>query len=204
MGVVRGSASPTDETRCERCFLQRARCVCASIPRVEPSRTRVTVIRHALERFKHSNTGRLVGLAVAGARVVDWGVRGAPSPELAFGPDALLLWPEGEPMPAPPPPGAPVELVVLDGTWPQARRMLQRLPALRGMRRLALPPPAHPLPRLRRTREVPQMSTLEAVAHALSFLEDDTIAAPLRSLLERFAAASIPAHDRRRGQEPMS
>lgn len=155
----------------------------------------MTVLRHALERFKNSNTGRLVAMALANAELVDVAVRGAPPLPFAPARDAWLLWPEGDVLAAPPP--APIHMIVLDGTWPQARRMLQRLPALRGLPRLALPPPRAPLERLRRTRTADQMSTLEAVAHALAFLEGDAAAAPLVALHRRFVAASVPAHARR-------
>lgn len=158
------------------------------------------MLRHALERYKHSNTGRLVGLAVRGARVVDWAVRGEPLPELTLGDDAQLLWPEGPVAVAPP--TAPVHLVVLDGTWPQARRMVQRISGLRGVRRLALAPPAHALVRLRRTRTAEEMSTLEAVAQALGFLEGPAVAAPLRALHDAFVRASQPLTSRRGGIGP--
>jgi DTW domain-containing protein YfiP len=56
-------------------------------------------------------------------------------------------------------------LIVPDGSWTQARRMTQRLPALRTLPRLALPAPPPGL-RLRRPHVTGGMSTLEAVAGA--------------------------------------
>lgn len=63
----------------------------------------------------------------------------------------------------------PRVVVVPDGTWSQARRMMQRIPALRRLPRLALagPPPGL---RLRRPHRGDGMSTLEAIAGALAAL----------------------------------
>jgi DTW domain-containing protein YfiP len=72
-------------------------------------------------------------------------------------------------MPGPPLAEPPTRIVVPDGTWSQARRMLQRLPALQALPRLALPGPPPGL-RLRRPHRGDGMSTLEAMAGALHAL----------------------------------
>jgi DTW domain-containing protein YfiP len=225
-----GAAPPSDSARCPRCFLPRARCLCAEMPAVR-ARTRVTIIRHAVERFKNSNTGRLAAMAL-GAPIIDWGLRDAPWPSLDLGPDAWVLFPDDvddshaakaaaahavdattdaddpnadakRASPASPPssPAAiagPIHLIVLDGSWPQARRMILRVPGLRALPRLALPPPASPdRQRLRRPRRTMEMSTLEAVAAAIALLEGADIARPLELLLERFVARCVPANPRR-------
>jgi DTW domain-containing protein YfiP len=150
--------------------------VCALVPRVE-ARTRVVIVRHVLERWKPSNTARLAGLALPSCEL--WPYGGATDPPWAqLGDGAWLLFPGG---------GAAVDepprtLVVLDGSWPQARRMLQRIPALRGLPRLSLPAPAEAVPRMRRPPRPDGMATLEAIARALELLEGPAIAAPLDAL----------------------
>jgi DTW domain-containing protein len=185
-----------ERERCAVCGLKQSRCLCAEIPAVA-ARTQLYLVRHALEVNKRSNTGRLAVMALsaggAAPRLYDYAVRGAAAgvPELAGAAaagDTWLLYPEGEPLAAPPP--GLRRLVVLDGTWPQARRMLQRIPELRGLPRLALPPPPEPLRRLRRTKEVDEMSTLEAIAQALAWLEGEALARPLFDLHETFVARS--------------
>jgi DTW domain-containing protein YfiP len=187
--------SGDEKTRCPRCWLKQSRCLCAEIPHVL-TRTRLFLVRHALEVHKASNTGRLAAMALGErARLYDYAVRGAAAgvPELAGAVDdgaTWLLYPEGEPLAAPP--EGLARLVVLDGTWPQARRMLQRIPELRGLPRLALPPPDEPLLRLRRTREAPEMSTLEAIAQAFAWLEGEAVARPLFELHRTFVERSVP------------
>jgi DTW domain-containing protein YfiP len=76
----------------------------------------------------------------------------------------------------------PRRLVVLDGTFRQARRMYRSIRALREMPELALAPPAVAPLRLRDPRRPDGMSTLEAIAHALALLEGEHVAAPLHAL----------------------
>jgi DTW domain-containing protein YfiP len=138
-------------------------------------------------------------MAIHGSSLVDHGTREAPVgvPLLRTLPAPVyLLYPDGEPPAAPP--AGPISLVVLDGSWPQARRMLQRIPEVRGLPRLALPPPAVARPRLRRGRDAGEMSTLEAIACAIAFVEGEAMAAPLFALHDLFVERSIPAHDRKR------
>jgi DTW domain-containing protein YfiP len=81
---------------------------------------------------------------------------------------------------------APEVLVVLDGSWAQARRMLQRLAPLRDLPRLSLPP--RDAERLRRPTVAGGMSTLEAIADALELLGDGEAAGGLRAV-HRLAVA---------------
>ena len=74
--------------------------------------------------------------------------------------------------------------MVLDGNWGQARRMVQRLPALRRMPGLALPPPPPNTRRLRRPPHPDGMSTLEAMAGAVALLEGEELAQQLYALHE--------------------
>jgi DTW domain-containing protein YfiP len=163
--------------RCATCRLAVARCVCALVPRVE-TRTRITIVRHVIERWKPSNTARLAALALPSCEIVEHGARGGAPPDLA-GPDTWLLFPGA----AAPPPGRPRRLVVLDGSWPQARRMAQRIPSLRALPRLSLPAPASPPARMRRAADAARLATLEAIARALDLLEGGEVARPLDALL---------------------
>lgn len=147
------------------------------------------ILRHTLESKRNSNTGRLVAAALARTRVLEYGSPSEPwDSTLLDHPDTWLLYPK---------PGAqvpqvlPKRLVVLDGSWSQARRMSQRIPALWRMPTLALPPPANPLPRLRTGQCSQQMSTAESVVSALRLLGQDQPAdhleTLLRELVRRFA-----------------
>ena len=83
----------------------------------------------------------------------------------------------------------PDTLVVLDGSWAQARRMLQRIPPLRTMPRLSLP--VRDVERLRRPTVEGGMSTLEAIAAALDLLGDAPAARALEALHRVAVARSL-------------
>jgi DTW domain-containing protein YfiP len=186
------------EGRCVGCFLPTALCLCAAVPRVE-TRTRVLLVRHTMETWKGSNTARLAALALPNAELLPYGDRARtferrlPLPEGSW-----LLWPEGPPPPEDAPP--PRALVVLDGSWSQARRMLHRHPAFRALPRMALAPQS--TLRLRQPPREDGMSTLEAVALALAQLEGPQVAEPLLDLHALFTRRGLSARGRRASHAP--
>lgn len=159
--------------RCARCFLQPVFCLCADLPRIEVG-PQLVVLRHWRERTKTSNTGRILALSVAGTVVEDYGVRDEsfdPSPALVEG--SWLVFPAGSeegqdrpPLPAVPA-APPKAIVLLDGTWGQARRMSHRIPGLSALPRLAIGPPRAGVQRLRAPHAPWAVSTIEAGALAL-------------------------------------
>jgi DTW domain-containing protein YfiP len=167
--------------RCPRCLLQQRVCLCAEIPTVA-TRTRVVIVRHHLEQHRSSNSGRLAHLALPNSEIVDHGGRPGPAKLPALD-GAWLLFPEGEPATrAPEPP--PRQLIVLDATWSQARRMYRKLEALRGLPILRLPEGWRASARLREAPSADRVSTIEAIAGALRLLEGDDKAAPLETLFD--------------------
>ena len=168
-------------------FQQRV-CLCAQIPTIE-TRTRVVIVRHHLERWRSSNSGRLAHLALPNSVIVDHGGAEGPAvlPPLE---GAWLVYPEGEPREVAPEP-LPRQLVFLDATWSQARRMFRKINALRGMPILRLPEAPMPAARLRESPGEGRVSTIEAIARALRLLEGDEPAASLERL---FAVAVERAH----------
>ena len=166
---------------CPRCLLQQRVCLCAEIPTVA-TRTRIVIVRHHLEQHRSSNTARLAHLALPNSTIVEHGGLGG----LARLPDltgAWLLYPIGEPMLAPPV-EPPAQLVVLDASWSQARRMYRKLPVVRGLPILRLPDAPMAVARLRASPGPGQVSTIEAIAGALRLLEGDAAAAPLERLFD--------------------
>src|SRR5512139_3885305 len=92
------SAAAGDAIKCPRCMLQQRVCLCAEIPTIA-TRTRIVIVRHHLERFRSSNSGRLAHLALPNSEIIDHGGSGGPARldelELASA-GAWLLFPEGE------------------------------------------------------------------------------------------------------------
>ncbi|KFE67228.1 DTW domain protein [Hyalangium minutum] len=147
------------------------------------TRTEFLVIRHNKEKEKSTNTVRVAALALVRCQVLTYGAPGERfDASVLESPDTWLLFPDTQPPEPQAPP--PKRLIVLDGNWGQARRMVQRLPALRKMPGLALPPPPPNTRRLRRPPNPDGMSTLEAMAGAVALLEGEELARQLYALHE--------------------
>jgi DTW domain-containing protein YfiP len=142
------------------------------------SRTRVVLIQHLLEQTERSNTGRHALGVLENLELRVFGLKDSPLKVDDLS-GAWLLWP-GEPavdLATPPP-----SLVVLDGSWSQARKMMQRVPELRSLRRFSLQAPEG----RQSLRASPPggMSTLESIAEALALLEGEAMAQPVREAHE--------------------
>jgi len=173
----------------------QANCICAEI-RPVVSQTRVIIIRHAHELAKPSGTARIALLALPNAQIVEFGQFGDQAnqdavPQLGDLDGASLLFPGQDKSVWP---TTPIKtLIVLDGTWRQARRMRRRMPALWTLPTLDLHQPAAHQVRLRTPTSPEGRSTLEAIAEALGILEGPALAAPLHALHNRFIEQTLRA-----------
>lgn len=176
------------DTRCPACLYPRHVCLCPAIPTVV-TRTRVVIVRHYAERTRSSNTGRLAHRALPNSVLIDHGaIEGAAVlPPLA---GAWVLYPHGEPLTAAPA-HPPTQIVALDASWSQARKMFRKLGALRGLPLFRLPDLPMPAARLRASPESGHVSTIEAIARALRILEGDAVATPLETLFALAVARSV-------------
>lgn len=143
------------------------------------TRTRIVLIQHVLELTERSNTGRHAAAALSNIDVRVFGQKDVPlkADDLE---GAWLLWP-GEPE-LPESIARPSTIVVLDGSWSQSRKMMQRVPEFRALRRWSLPAPAG----RRSLRAAPAggMSSLEAIAEAITQLEGEQLGARVRAVHE--------------------
>lgn len=120
------------------------------------------------------------------------GGQSPPPPPLA--PGAALLFPGGDAAPAALRAGSPPShLVVVDGTWHQAERMIGRSRLLSALPRLSVEPDGgEGYGDLRREPGAHCLSTLEAIALALSALEGDAGRfAPMRAAFRRMVAQQL-------------
>jgi hypothetical protein len=100
---------------------------------------------------------------------------------------AILLYPgEGAIDVARHPPPGPVTLVVVDGTWSQAKKIVKHDPELARLPRYAFTPETPSEYRIRREPAAECVSTIEALMHVLGALEGDV--ARFRPLLAPFRA----------------
>ena len=186
--MPRGRIHPNLTNRCEACLLLTDLCVCADCPRLEP-RTHFVIIRHWKERWRPSNTGRLAALALPSTTLVDYGAQGERWDDgILDVPEPCLLFPDPE---APPLMHTPRTVVVIDASWPQARKMVRRVPGLRGLPHLSLPPLEEHPRRIRRPPFPGAMATIEAIARTLDHIEGGEAGAALDTFFSRFVSASF-------------
>ncbi|MFJ3481862.1 tRNA-uridine aminocarboxypropyltransferase [Pseudomonas sp. NPDC090202] len=181
--------------RCERCLRPQNHCLCGLIPQLD-SRTRVLILQHPSEVNHALNTARLAALGLNNAQLRV----GEVFDDLAAllnvpGYQARLLFPgEGaEPLTAYRDDSQPWLLVVPDGTWRKARKLLHLNPLLAALPRVTLSDAPASRYRLRKAPAAEALSTLEAITHALHTLEPGTsfeaLLRPFDALIEGQIAA---------------
>lgn len=157
--------------RCGLCLMHMGLCVCPLVPRIE-TRTRVVLVIHHTEIRKPTNTGHLGAACLVNSEVHVRGRENTPSRPIAWGETTpLLLFPhEGEATSLAPVDG-PVTLIVPDGNWRQASKVRARVPGMKDVRCVTLPPGPPSLYRLRSEPHPGGLATIEAIARALGILE---------------------------------
>lgn len=194
---------------CPRCARPAAHCLCALIPSL-PSRTRVLILQHPSE-VKHAlNTARLAALGLSNAQLLVGEVFDS-LPALLQPPGyrACLLFP-GEQAQALVPfvdqcSDVPLLLVVPDGTWRKARKLLHLNPLLANLPRVTLALGLQSRYRLRKAPMPGALSTLEAIVTALNELETpkrfDALLAPFEALIDgQIEAMGEHTYQRNHGQ----
>jgi len=174
---------------CTACGRPASVCLCAQIVPVT-TRTRVVILQHPRESGVPINTARLAELALPNSERhvgVEFGASARVQASLANADaPAILLFPgPGARDLAVERPPHPVTLVVLDGTWWQAQKLLKRNPELLSLPRYALAPATPSRYRIRREPAEHCVSTIEAIVQALVALEGR---ADARALLRPFDA----------------
>lgn len=180
---------------CSQCCRPLAYCLCALVPRLD-SRTRVLILQHPSEAGHALNTARLAALGLENAEL-RIGEHFADLADLLADPgyDARLLFP-GDEAELPSQQRAeqrPLLLVVPDGTWRKARKLLYCNPLLEHLPRLTLPEGLESRYRLRKAPKVGALSTLEAITETLNRLEAprrfDALLRPFEALIDGQIAA---------------
>lgn len=182
---------------CPCCSRPLDHCLCALIPRL-PSRTRVLILQHPSEVRHALNTARLAALGLSNGEL-RVGERFEDLPALLAQPGyrPCLLFP-GEAAQALPQfaaqlDGQPALLVVPDGTWRKARKLLHLNPQLAALPRVTLADGVQSRYRLRKAPMPGALSTVEAIVGALEVLEAparfDALLKPFEALIDGQIAA---------------
>ena len=181
--------------QCPRCLRPQTHCLCHLIPQLD-SRTRVLLLQHPSEVNHALNTARLAALGLTNAELrVGEVFEDLPTLLSPPGYQACLLFPgEGAQLLQP---GIAADqavlLVVPDGTWRKARKLLHLNPLLAQLPRVSLPEGAQSRYRLRKAPGPGALSTLEAIVQALEILETPASFAPLLRPFEALIEGQIQA-----------
>jgi DTW domain-containing protein YfiP len=181
--------------QCPRCLRPQSHCLCPLIPSLD-SRTRVLLLQHPSEVNHALNTARLAALGLKNAELIVGEVfEDLPGLLNQSGYRAHLLFPgeDAQPMQACAVTEEPLLLVVPDGTWRKARKMLHLNPLLAALPRVTLAQGGVSRYRLRKAPGPGALSTVEAIVQALETLEAPTTFTPLLRPFEALIEGQIAA-----------
>jgi DTW domain-containing protein len=176
--------------RCVRCRRPVSVCYCGQLSEL-PTQTRVVILQHPRERHKAIGTARMASLCLPGSELLV-GVRWDSHPGLLAAladplrPPALLFPGPGATNILTERPAGPITLVVVDGTWSQAKTLVRDSSILQALPRFAFVAPEPSEYRIRKEPSIELVSTIEALMHVLGALEGEP--ARFRAMLEPFRA----------------
>ncbi len=154
-------------------------CICDDIVSV-PNRTEVVILQHPRERDHPIGTARIALLGLERARLFTWGHKQAGAAERlealrrSLPVSTVLLYPDADAPAATALSRSPDALLVVDGTWSTAKRMMRHAPWILDLPRVRVEPSRPGQYRLRREPSAEHLSTVEAVVEALAAIEPET------------------------------
>ena len=184
--------------RCQRCRLLIEKCICDELKPID-SDLEITLLLHAKEMGRVSNTGLIARRVISSISETHYG-----TPDYRFKPDDiyqkdkhnLVLYPDAgkslESYHAEGVEAKNINLIVPDGNWPQANSMTKKLVATGKFKPVKLDAPVggRYWLRLDHNHEA-GVSTLEAIASAMSVFGLEREEKNLRSALESFVYQSL-------------
>lgn len=179
---------------CPVCRLHRQRCICDSIPKLD-LKTRISLIIHAKELKRTTNTGTLALHALVNSQML---VRGQTTERLDL---SSLLVPEYASYVLFPSEEAidledlktqkPIQLIVTDGNWRQASKLNTRHPEIAHLPRVKISAENMARHHLRKEHFPEGLATLEAIALALRVLEGEAVGKQLMELYHKKLTATL-------------
>jgi DTW domain-containing protein YfiP len=169
-------------------------CYCEHLTTVD-TKTRVVLLQHPREEDMAIGTARMASLCLPNSELhVGVDFQTSPALQRALSdPErpAVLLYPSDDAVDVlTAPPSGPVTLVVVDGTWWQARKLVRVNPVIAKLPRYAFRAPTPSEYRIRREPDEAYVSTIEALVHVLGVLERDpeklrALLVPFRAMIDR-------------------
>lgn len=179
---------------CDVCYLHKTRCICHLIPKIK-TKTKLSVIIHHRELKRTTNTGSLATHALVNSKMYIRGLIQSPldlTQILSDGYESYVLYPSDdaqdiESIKA----SKPVHLIVSDGNWRQASKLHRRHRELSHLPRVRINEKNRATQHLRREHFEEGFSTLEAIAIAFGYLENEIIKKQLLDIYQAKLAATL-------------
>jgi tRNA-uridine aminocarboxypropyltransferase len=195
--------------QCPMCAASRTLCLCDVVPRIE-LKTKICLVIHRSELKRSSNTGLLAVRALVNSEIRIRGegretldLKDLLSPQyrtFLFYPsedavelDRELVVQERR----------PIQLIVPDGTWRQARKIHSRHHELKDVQRVKISTPNNSAFQLRAQSRPEGMATLQAIAHGLGVIEGDLVRAQLMKLYHAKIERTLIGRGQRRRFMPI-
>lgn len=176
-GASKASRKRKPKDPCNVCYLNQNLCICKVIPTLD-LRTKISLIIHAKELKRTTNTGRLALEALTNSEMRIRGLgRDALdlSDLLSLQYDTLLFFPCADAVELTPvfiqQFSKPIQLIVPDGNWRQASKVHTRHPELKDIPRVMISTPNTSQFHLRAESTSEGMATLQAIAYAMGAIE---------------------------------
>tara|TARA_Y100000780_G_scaffold25357_1_gene21043 strand:- start:679 stop:1275 length:597 start_codon:yes stop_codon:yes gene_type:complete len=173
---------------CERCLFTPSTCICGAIKRLT-NKVSVVILQHPSEEKIAKNTAKLLNLSLTDCKII----KGENNTDFAMlnslpVKSTVLLYPnehatyldDANPKPAL---SNITHLIVIDGTWKKAYKILQLTPLLTKFKTVSFKQLPQNRYAIRKAPRADSLSTLEAVAHSLLLIEQLN-PAPLYNLLD--------------------
>ncbi len=155
---------------CLECLRPEEHCLCALVPRFR-AQCNVLILQHPNERKKYHGTARMVTAAIENARIRrGLYFREGEIERMLANQNSYIMFPGGDSIDC-----ENIELsssdtvLVIDGTWSEAGKVLTRNSALGSLPRITFRRQLESKFRIRKQPKAHYLSTIECVAHLLRF-----------------------------------
>ena len=187
----------TREKRCSECMVHHLNCFCNKIERLD-LKTKVSILLFKKEVFLPSNTAHLTIKSLSNSQDYQRGHLGQVLPESFISKDQyqpLYLFPTEDAQELTPELlksfNKPINLIVPDGTWRQAKKVHRREPLLTDIPRVKITPNQKSIYPLRRQKFEFGLCTHEAISYALEVLEGASTKLQMMNNLQIFIDAHL-------------
>lgn len=168
----------TSKDRCPKCRINFHWCFCDHIKTIECP-VQVSIVMHYTERWLTSNTAYFSSLVLPHCEIIERGNKNLPIPSEPFTQDHdyIYLFPTSDSLPLREfkKSERPIHLVVPDGSWSKAKKIHKREELFKEMPKYHLDLVGESNYKLRKSPGENFLCTYEAIAHALSILDKESV-----------------------------